>query len=113
MRPSALVASRMTPRRSRYAPKDESRIPHWLVTYDVYRRVVECKHLEIGTDLSAAMRRAIEECEMDGWTVENDSTYGFFFCNRGGERREIRMQPSDPSEPVSLNNTAARIEQSK
>jgi cobalamin-dependent methionine synthase I len=78
------------------------------VTYDVYRRVLASKQLAIGTDLRAAMRETIDECEADGWTVENDGVYGFFFCNRGGERIEIRMQPTDPSEPVPLNNTSAR-----
>jgi hypothetical protein len=97
----------MTPRHSRYAPTDESRIPHWLVTYDIYRRALASKHLAIGTDLHAVMREAIDECEADGWTVENDGAYGFFFCNRDSEWREIRMQPTDPSEPVSLNNTSA------
>jgi hypothetical protein len=103
---AASLPSGMTPRRSRYAPTDESRIPHWLVTYDVFRHMHASKHLAIGTDLHAAMRQAIAECEADGWTVENDVAYGFFFCNRNGERREIRVQPTDPSEPVPLNNTA-------
>ena len=97
----------MTPRHSRYVLTDETRIPHWLVTYDVYRRVLASKHLAIGTDLYAAMRKAIAEREADGWTVENDGAYGFFFCNRDRERREVRMQPTDPSEPVPLNNTSA------
>jgi hypothetical protein len=66
------------------------------------------KHLAIGTDFHAVMREAIEESEADGWTVENDGACGFFFCNRGGERREVRIQPMDPSEPVPLNNTSAR-----
>jgi hypothetical protein len=98
----------MTPRRLRYALTDEGRVQHWLVTYDVYRNVLASKHLAIGTDLHTAMRQAIAECEADGCTVENDGAYGFFFCNRGGERIEIRMQPTDPAEPVSLNNTSAR-----
>jgi hypothetical protein len=98
----------MTPRRSRYAPTDESRIPHWLVTYDALRHVLASTHLLIGTDLHAAMRQAIKECEVDGWTVENDGAYGFFFCYRDEERREVRVQPTDPAEPVPLNNTAPR-----
>jgi hypothetical protein len=101
------LPSGMTPRHSRYTPTDESRIPHWLVTYDVYSSVRAIKHLAIGTDLEAVMREAICEHEAQGWTVENDGAYGFFFCNRAGERRELRMQPTDPSEPVPLNNTSA------
>jgi hypothetical protein len=96
----------MTPRRSRYAPTDESCIPHWLVTYDACRCVLSSKCLAIGTDLCAVLRQAIEECESGGWTVENDGAYGFFFCHRGGERREVRIQPTDPYEPVPLNNTS-------
>jgi hypothetical protein len=42
----------------------------------------------------------------DGWTVEDDGTYGFFFCNRGGERTEVRMQQTDPSQLIPLNNTS-------
>jgi len=78
------------------------------VTYDVYRRVVASKHLAIGTDLHAAIREAIDECKADGWTVENNGAYGFVFCNRDGERREVRMQPTDPSESIPLDNTSAR-----
>jgi hypothetical protein len=103
---AALLPSGMTPRRSRYAPTDESRIPHWLVTYDVCRTILSSKQLAIGTDLEAAMRQAIEKSRSDGWTVENDGAYGFFFCNRNGERREVRLQPTDPSQPVPLNNTS-------
>jgi len=75
----------MTLRRSRYAPKDESRISHWLVTYDIFRNVLASKHLEIGADLRAAMFQAIQQCEADGWTIENDGAYDFFFCNRGSD----------------------------
>jgi hypothetical protein len=90
----------MAPRRSRHAPTDESRIPYWLVTYDIFRRVLASKHLAIGTDLHAAMREAIYECEADEWTVENDGAYGFFFCNHDGERSEVRVYATDPAEPV-------------
>jgi hypothetical protein len=95
----------MTPRRSRYAPSDESRMPHWLVTYDAWRTVLAHEYLVIGADLQAVMRKAIAECKADGWAVENDGAYGFFFCTRPGERREIRIQPNDPAEPIPLNNT--------
>jgi hypothetical protein len=98
----------MTRRRSRSSPTDESHIPHWLVTYDLYRNVLATKQLAVGTDLRAAMQHAIAQCEADGWAVENDGRYGFFFCNRIGERREVRIQPTDPSKPVPLSNTSAR-----
>jgi len=103
----------MTPRHSRYAPTDESRISHWIVTYDIYRNVLQSKHLAVGADLHAAMRQAIADSKADGWTVENDGAYGFFFCNRDGERREVRMQPTDPAQRVPLNNTSAAGRHSK
>jgi hypothetical protein len=102
------LPSGMAPRRSRYAPTDESRIPHWHVTYGLFRRVLASKYMAIGADLRAEIWQANAECAADGWTVENDGAFGFFFCNRAGERKEVRMQPTDPSEPVPLNNTLAR-----
>jgi hypothetical protein len=92
--------------RSRYAPTNESRIRHGLVSYAVYRRGLTRKHVAIGTDLHAAMRRAITECEADGWAIENDGAYAFFFCNRGGERLAVRIQSTDPRQPTPLNNTS-------
>jgi hypothetical protein len=62
----------------------------------------------IGADFRAALRQAIKQCEADGWTVENDGTYNFVYCHRAGERREIRLQPTDPFEPVPLKNTSVR-----
>jgi hypothetical protein len=83
----------MTPRRSRHAPADERHILHWLVTYDLLRGVLSTKHLAIGTDLHAAIRQAIDECEADGWTVENDGAYGFFSAIEAAseERLECRQ----------------------
>jgi hypothetical protein len=101
------ISFTMTPRRSRYVPAEENCIAHWLVIYDRYRRVIECTHLVAGSDLRAAILQTMEAYKADGWIVENDGAYGFFFCVRNGERREIRLQPTDPSAPVSLNNTAA------
>jgi len=103
----APLLSRMTPRRSRYGPRDESHASHWLVTYDPHRTVLASKCLPIGTDLSSALGQAIAEYQSDGWTIENDGAYGFFFCNRDGERREIRLQSTNPSQPVPLDNTSA------
>jgi hypothetical protein len=103
---AASLPSGMTPRRSRYASADESRIPQWLVTYDVYRTVLASRLLAVGTDPRAAMRLAIAECETDGWTVENDGAYGFFFCNRDRERLAVRIQSTDPSQPTPLNSTS-------
>jgi hypothetical protein len=77
---AASLQSGMTPRRSRYVSTDESRIPHWLVTYDLLRGVLLSKHLAIGTDLHGATRQAIEKRKADGWTVENDGAYGFIFA---------------------------------
>jgi hypothetical protein len=98
----------MTPRHAKYPPTDDSRAPRWLVTYDVFRCVLASKCLSVGADLRTVMLQAAKQCEADGWTVENDGSYGFFFCNLDGQRREVRMQTTDPSKPVPLNNTCAR-----
>jgi hypothetical protein len=49
--------------------------------------------LSIGTDLHAAICQAIDECEADGWTVENDGAYGFFSAIEAAseERLECRQ----------------------
>lgn len=104
---ASCISSTMTPRRSRYVPAAESNVAHWLVTYDRYRRVIESTHLIVGTDLRVAILQLMAAYKADGWVVENDGAYGFLFCGRNGERREIRLQPTDPSAPVPLNNTAA------
>jgi hypothetical protein len=96
----------MTPRRSPSAPTDESQLPHWRVTYDIYRRVLAIEQLEIGTDPHAAMHHAVAKHKANGWAIENDGADRFFFCNRGEERRPLRIQPTDPSESVPLNNTS-------
>jgi hypothetical protein len=40
---------------------------HWLVTYDVFRSVLETKHLAIRADLRLTMPQAIEQWAVDGW----------------------------------------------
>jgi hypothetical protein len=97
----------MTPRRSRYSPTDESRIPHWLVTYDAWRNVLVHERLAIGTGSSSWNAKGYRQVQ-DGQMGCREGAYEFFFCNRNGERREVRIQPNDPAEPIPLNNTSAR-----
>jgi hypothetical protein len=83
--------------------------PHWLVVYnppDHHRKGFTA--LRAGEDLQAAIKRAIDWWTSDGWAVENDGRYGFFFVRRGAHRLEIRLQSHDPCEPVPLTNTQAK-----
>jgi hypothetical protein len=52
------------------------------------------------------MREAIARWSTVCWTVECDGAYGLFFCNRGTERLEVRIQAADPNQPVPLDNTS-------
>jgi len=52
------------------------------------------------------MRDAMARWSAKGWTVEGNGAFGFFFCNRGAERLEIRIQSVDPDQPVPLDNTS-------
>jgi hypothetical protein len=103
----AIYRRHVTPRRSRYPCCDESHIERWIVVYDMVHTLLEHERLPVGSDLHAAIQLSIEKWTADGWNIESDGRYGFFFCNRGGARREIRIQACDPSKPVPLNNTAA------
>jgi hypothetical protein len=81
--------------------------PHWLAVYNPpERKPIESLALPVGTNLRVVTLRAIARWSADGWTVENDGLYGVFFCNRNGERLEVRIQSTDPSEPVPLSNTS-------
>lgn len=35
----------------------------------------------------------------DGWTVENDGSYGFVFCHKAGVRRMVAVVQVDPAQP--------------
>jgi hypothetical protein len=81
---------------------------HWLVVYHPpSREPVESTLLPVGIDLQAIMRGAISRWSTEGWTVEGNGDYGHFFCHRAEERYEVRIQPTDPGEPLPLNNTSA------
>jgi hypothetical protein len=88
----------MAKRRLRFDPLADRGAEHWLVVYDMTRQVHAATQLPAGTDLHAQMRRALECWTHDGWIIEGQSDYGFFFCHRDGLRREIRIQPTKPSE---------------
>ena len=82
--------------------------PHWLVVYHPpAREPVESSLLPIGVDLQTVMREAISRWSMQGWIVEGNGDYGHFFCHHADKRYEVRIQPTDPGEPLPLDNTSA------
>jgi hypothetical protein len=94
-------------RRSNRAHLAIAREPHWLAVYrPPTRQPLESTSLPVGTDLRVIMRDAIARWSTAGWTVECDGAYGLFFCNRGTERLEVRIQSLDPNQPVPLDNTS-------
>jgi hypothetical protein len=84
-------------RRNRPDPLADSRRPHWLLVSDVYRNVISCEALPLGSDLHAVMREILSDCAADGWQAENDGAYGFVFIARGSERRLVKLTPADPA----------------
>jgi hypothetical protein len=84
--------------RLRYDPLANRGADYWLEVYDMTRQVHAATLLPAGADLHAEMRCAIKRWSADEWNVEGDGDYGFFFCNCGGQRREIRIQPTDPAQ---------------
>jgi hypothetical protein len=84
-----------------------TREPRWLAVYETPgREPLEATALPVGTDPQVIIRDAINRWSAMGWTVEGNGAYGFFFCNRGAERIEVRIQSVDPNLPVPLDNTS-------
>src|ERR1039457_4165813 len=74
------------------------------IDWVIFRSVMTSTRLSVGTDLRAAMRQAIEQCAADGWTVENNGAYGFFFAivMASGERFACNR-------PIHLNRYRSTI----
>jgi hypothetical protein len=86
------------PRMSRYtfpAFKNAS-TTRCLACYDLQWSLVDCRYLEPGADLSAAMAAALERLSGEGWQAEGGVEYGFVFIRRGNERRLLVLTPRDP-----------------
>jgi hypothetical protein len=87
----------MIRRRDDHKPLANRRQPHWLTVSDMHGRVLEATTLEPGTDLYAAIARAMDRLAAEGWTIEDDGRDGSFFCNRDGVRRFVHVRPTDPA----------------
>ena len=84
-------------RRSRHEPLLISRHDRWLVARNMFRELKHVEHLPAGTDLKAALVRALAERAAAGWQLESfASTSSCAFCSRGGERLMIGIEVIDP-----------------
>ncbi len=87
----------MTRRRKICDPLTEFRHKsHWLTVSDMQHGVLESTPLEQGTDLHAALARALERLRADGWTIEGGGKYGYVHVNQRGVRRFVHVRPTDP-----------------
>jgi hypothetical protein len=89
----------MIRRRSIHDPLTDRTHPHWLVVSNMQGQILECKFLEPGADLWAALARTMDHLTSEGWTIEDDGRLGDFFCCRDGERRFVHLRPTDPAAP--------------
>jgi hypothetical protein len=90
----------MPSRRSRYDPLATSDRPRWLVVKDMHSAVLDSALIPAGTDLHALMAATIAGRQTEGWNVECDGAYGFFFCHRGSVREFVNVAHVDPAKPV-------------
>jgi hypothetical protein len=72
--------------------------PHWVVVQDITGKRLEHRKLEIGTDLIRVLIENLARWSNDGWNVEVfSSNSSGFFRNRGSERRNVSIMPTDPT----------------
>ena len=84
-------------RRSRHEPLQLSRHDRWLVVRNMFRELKHVEQLAPGTDLKAALVRALAERAAAGWQLESfASTSSCAFCSRGEERVMIGIEVIDP-----------------
>jgi hypothetical protein len=71
----------------------------------MHRRVLEVRQLAPGADLKRAFIAAMLEWIDAGWQLrEFSSRTGVFFCNKGIERRQIEIAPTDPGQGKALGS---------
>src|SRR6266404_8682465 len=70
--------------------------PHYLVLWNLYWQVMDCRCLEPATDLALAMAAAIERLEAEGWHAEGSAEYGFVFVCRGSYRQLLMLTERYP-----------------
>lgn len=67
--------------------------------------VLKSTELSADTDLRRTLAEAKEDWEANGWRIESGwQQSAHFFCHRGGVRRRVGTQPTDPAKPLKLGN---------
>jgi hypothetical protein len=88
-------------RRTIYDPLEPTQEPRWYVVRDRLNTVLEARALVAGTDLKRILVAAMLERIDRGWHLgEFGSRAGSFFCIKGGERCQVRIEAADPGRPV-------------
>ncbi len=91
----------MSRRRVRFDPLATADRPRWLVVKDMHGSVIDSTLIAAGADLHGLMATTIRARQSDGWSVENDGSYGFLFCHKAGVRRMVAIVQVDPAEPAA------------
>jgi hypothetical protein len=85
-------------------------MPRYLVLWNMYWQVIDCRCLEPATDLAVAMAAAIERLEAEGWQAEGSAEYGFVFIRRDTDRRLLMLTERDPFSTRSQSFSPFRSE---
>jgi hypothetical protein len=86
----------MAPRKRRNSdPLVTVNEPRWLKTLDRFQTELSSRRIEPLTDLRKLMDEEAARWAADGWTVESDAAWGFFFVNRNGERILVMLTPAE------------------
>lgn len=86
----------MIRRRSEHDPLADHSIKRWLVVSDMQGTVLDQEVLPAGTDLRAVLAEAIARMTADGWVIEGNTGFGYFFCSRAGKRRFVEIRSVAP-----------------
>ena len=86
----------MIRRRSDHDPLGDRSILRWLVVADMQGSVLEHEELSAGTDLRAVLMQAVARMTADGWVIEGNTGFGYFFCSRAGKRRFVDIRTVAP-----------------
>jgi hypothetical protein len=82
--------------RYKFIAYNQSAAPRYIVIWSLQWQVIDCQRVEPHSDLSAALSRALDQLQGQGWQAEGDTLYGFAFIRRQSERRLLMLTPRDP-----------------
>ncbi len=85
-------------------------MPRYLVLWNMYWQVIDCRCLEPATDLAVAIAAAIKRLKAEGWQAEGSAEYGFVFIRRGTDRRLLMLTERDPFSTRSQSFSPYRSE---